>query len=170
MLLLFGLLCFDFSSFSGVLNIPSPYPPRGFIAPPSSVSCHRFTHALRFFFLHVPPACNSFFPSCNRLSFPLQLLSHSFSFCDSVGIFSCLSAGSISTLSSAKCDLFCGSSLQHNRAVFVVRPGREGAKKERLKKNERRNRDKRTKQTSRAGNSRISVCPPSFHLPNFSFF
>lgn len=47
-----------------------------------------------------------------------------------MGIFSCLSAGSISTLSFPKCDLFCSSSLQHNHAVFIVcgERGREGAR------------------------------------------
>lgn len=106
-----------------------------------------------------PPLLPStFFPSCRRFLFPLQSLSCSFSFCDSVGIYPCLCCCSISTLSSAKCDLFCSSSLQHNHAVFVAcqETGRRGKTG---KKSEKREWDKGTKQTSRAG---ISWPPLSY--------
>lgn len=129
-----------------IVSIPSFSPP---------VSCNLFTPVLRSFLLFLPsPPPNAaaivsfqatigFHSPCN--------LSHSFSFCDSVGIFSCLSAGSISTLSFAKCDLFCSSSLQHNRAVFIVcwERGREGVRK-RQRRSGGSEWDKRTKQMSGA--------------------
>lgn len=83
-----------------------------------------------------------------------------------MGIFSCLSVGSISTLSFSKCDLFCSSSLRHNRAVFIVcrESGRERAKKrreERKKKGEE-GMGQEDKTNEWSGRQNVSVFPPSF--------
>lgn len=75
--------------------------------------------------------------------------------------FPCLSAGSISSLSPAKCDLFWSSSLRHNRAVFVVRRKRRSKGKDRGEGrggNETRGQNKREEQET--GYVRFFFSPP----------
>ena len=139
-----------------VLKIPSPL--RGLRRTVTSLRLPLLLAALSsllsfHLFLYSPPAP----PSLATASFQAAIRFHSF--CNLIlPLFFCVTQwesfpaslpASISTLSFAKRDLFCSSSLRHNHAVFIEwKRGSQGdtGKEEVRGENEK----KRTKQTSAA--------------------